>query len=292
MVDDDREFLFEIETALGNNGFVVKTQFVSALAVKNIIRYNPDLVILDMDMPGMSGLQVLNSLRKTSIGLETPVILLTGNGSQDIMESGFRQGLDDYLTKPVRLTELILRINAILKRCGKQKNIFPIRLQNNDIAKLENQPVEGLMLWVPGCDQLDNSDLKSFANYLTLLIVKLSHRFRDTITNNHACNCKVYWLAGDLVYFNLKLDLNKINQKKLVRDLYLFRRYWKWILPVDKKETMLIIQNNHPVKSSVPDFYIRMIRTEQCRDISRLKRDLKLALSFEQPGVDMALVVI
>jgi len=85
-------------------------------ALKTLRRYRPDLVILDILMPGMSGLEVCRYLRADPNTVELPVIFLTARGQEQDRIDGLRAGADDYLGKPFNLEELILRVKAVLRR--------------------------------------------------------------------------------------------------------------------------------------------------------------------------------
>ncbi len=75
-----------------------------------------DLIILDLMLPGMDGMRILHEVRQNK--LDVPVIILTAKGSERDKLAGFREGCDDYMTKPFSFPELTARIRAVLKRCG------------------------------------------------------------------------------------------------------------------------------------------------------------------------------
>ena len=83
-------------------------------ALKRVVSYSPDIIILDIVMPYMDGLTVLHKLRTDSV--QTPVILLTEKSSVEEKLTGFEHGADDYLTKPFSPKELWMRVQAILRR--------------------------------------------------------------------------------------------------------------------------------------------------------------------------------
>lgn len=83
-------------------------------ALKRVVSYSPDIIILDIVMPYMDGLSVLHKLRTDSV--QTPVILLTEKSSVEEKLTGFEHGADDYLTKPFSPKELWMRVQAILRR--------------------------------------------------------------------------------------------------------------------------------------------------------------------------------
>ncbi len=76
----------------------------------------PDLVLLDVMMPGLSGIDVCRSLRAQPETADLPVILLTARSQEADVQAGFRAGADDYMTKPFSPRELVSRINALLAR--------------------------------------------------------------------------------------------------------------------------------------------------------------------------------
>jgi len=85
-------------------------------ALKALRRYRPDLVILDVLMPGMSGFEVCRRLRTDSNVSDLPIIFLTARGQERDRIEGLKAGADDYLSKPFNLEELILRVRAVLRR--------------------------------------------------------------------------------------------------------------------------------------------------------------------------------
>jgi DNA-binding response OmpR family regulator len=111
VVDDDRDVAQSIELSLRRRGFRVTLAHSGVEALKTLRRYRPDLVILDILMPGMSGLEVCRHLRADPNTVELPVIFL----EQDRID-GLRAGADDYLGKPFNLEELLLRVRAVLRR--------------------------------------------------------------------------------------------------------------------------------------------------------------------------------
>jgi DNA-binding response OmpR family regulator len=116
VVDDDRDVAQTIELALRRRDFRVTLAYSGVEAIKLLRRYKPDLVILDVLMPGMSGLEVCRRLRANESTASLPVIFLTARGQEQDRIDGLRVGADDYLGKPFNLEELILRVRAVLRR--------------------------------------------------------------------------------------------------------------------------------------------------------------------------------
>jgi DNA-binding response OmpR family regulator len=111
-VDDESSILRIIELQLVSEGFEVETASTGEEAVEKLTATDPDIVVLDVVMPGMDGLQVLAWIRKVST---VPVILLTGQVQDRQKISGLNRGADDYVTKPFNPEELAARVRAVLR---------------------------------------------------------------------------------------------------------------------------------------------------------------------------------
>ena len=120
VVDDDRDVAQTVELALRRRGFKVAMANSGVEALKVLRRYDPDLVILDVLMPGMGGLEVCRRLRADPKTETLPIIFLTARGQERDRIEGLRAGADDYLSKPFNLEELLLRVNAVLRRSQKE----------------------------------------------------------------------------------------------------------------------------------------------------------------------------
>jgi two-component system phosphate regulon response regulator OmpR len=114
VVDDDSRIRQLISRFLGENGYRVTSAESAAEARKKLTGFDFDLMILDVMMPGESGVELAKSLR--GVGFETPILMLTARTEIDDRIKGLEAGVDDYLAKPFDPRELLLRINAILKR--------------------------------------------------------------------------------------------------------------------------------------------------------------------------------
>lgn len=113
VVDDDNRLRTLLKKFLADNGYRVTTAADAAEAGKRMVGLAFDLVVLDVMMPGMSGLDFTAELRKTS---DVPILMLTARGEADDRIAGLERGVDDYLAKPFEPRELLLRIRSILKR--------------------------------------------------------------------------------------------------------------------------------------------------------------------------------
>jgi DNA-binding response OmpR family regulator len=113
IVEDDRDLVELLEFMLTRAGFSVDTARDAPAATILFAAFQPDLVILDISIGASNGLEWLQQLRQQS---QTPVILLTGDGSEDTKVLGLELGADDYVTKPFSYRELTARIRAVLRR--------------------------------------------------------------------------------------------------------------------------------------------------------------------------------
>ena len=119
VVDDDRDVAQSIEMALRRRGFRVIIAYSGVEALKTLRRYRPDLLILDVLMPGMSGMEVCRRLRADAGLSDLPIILLTARGQESDRIEGLKAGADDYISKPFNLEELLLRVRAVLRRSNR-----------------------------------------------------------------------------------------------------------------------------------------------------------------------------
>ncbi len=113
VIDDDTLLLKLIRQALTPKGYIVHTATNGEEGLLLFNQVSPDLVILDVMMPGMSGWDVCERLRQVS---SVPIIFLTALDSVDDIVSGLTGGADDYLVKPFRIAELAARVSALLRR--------------------------------------------------------------------------------------------------------------------------------------------------------------------------------
>jgi len=113
LVDDDRNILTSVSIALQAEGFAVRIYSDGEAALRAFAENAPDLVVLDIKMPRLDGMEVLRRLREKS---QIPVIFLTSKDDELDEALGLAMGADDYIAKPFSLRLLIARIRAILRR--------------------------------------------------------------------------------------------------------------------------------------------------------------------------------
>jgi two-component system alkaline phosphatase synthesis response regulator PhoP len=113
VVDDEPTILHTVQAYLEREGFIVHTAPDGLAALKAARAFRPDLIVLDIMLPGMDGLEVLRRLRRES---DVYVLMLTARADETDKIVGLTVGADDYLTKPFSPRELVARVKAILRR--------------------------------------------------------------------------------------------------------------------------------------------------------------------------------
>lgn len=116
LVDDDRSIQRLIAAFLAPLGLDLKIANCGAEALSMLRRQRPDLILLDHEMPGESGLEVLTRIREAPELHDVPVIFVTGSTSGDVISQCFERGANDYIQKPLRRPELIARVRSVLER--------------------------------------------------------------------------------------------------------------------------------------------------------------------------------
>ncbi len=126
VVDDDARLRALLSRYLAEQGFRVTTAGHAAEAREQMRFMQPDVLVLDVMMPGENGLSLTNSLRGGRAGL--PILLLTARGAPEDRIAGFEAGADDYLGKPFEPYELVLRLRAMLRRVVTPSPAEPVPL--------------------------------------------------------------------------------------------------------------------------------------------------------------------
>jgi len=115
VVDDEPPIVRLVRAKLSSDGYAVITASGGEAALRNLDDERPDLIVLDLMMPGMDGFETLRRVRQDS---QIPVIMLTARASDADKLKGLQSGADDYMTKPFNPDELSARVAAVLRRAG------------------------------------------------------------------------------------------------------------------------------------------------------------------------------
>ncbi len=116
VVEDDASIRFGLEEVLGGEGYLVESCPRGDTAPDAVARFDPDLVILDVMLPGLDGFAICRKLRDQ--GVAVPVLMLTAKGQEFDKVIGLESGADDYVTKPFGVRELVARVRALLRRAS------------------------------------------------------------------------------------------------------------------------------------------------------------------------------
>ena len=166
IIDDEQSIIDLVSAYLRPEGYEVHTATDGPAGLKAARSIKPDLIVLDIMLPGLDGIEVLTQLRRES---EVYVIMLTAKTEETDKIIGLSVGADDYLTKPFSPRELVARIKAALRRYGKSGSIPDHRMLNFNRLRIDP---EARLVW-KGDDQVDLTAIE-----FDLLYTLAEHRGR------------------------------------------------------------------------------------------------------------------
>ena len=134
VVDDEQDLLDLIEYNLKQEGFKVFCAENGREGLKLAHRHQPDLMLLDIMMPRMTGLQVAERMREDKELKGIPIIFLTAREDEEIEIEGLQKGADDFITKPVSTIKLVSRIRAVLRRYDPSPSYMTDKIQVHDLV--------------------------------------------------------------------------------------------------------------------------------------------------------------
>lgn len=151
VVDDEEDIVNLLSYSLGKEGYRVSRAYNGREALRSVRNDKPDLVILDLMLPEMSGIDVARSIRSDPSTARLPIIMLTARGGELDRVLGLEMGADDYVTKPFSLREVMARVRAVLRRAETP----PVETEEETFSReglsinftthrvtLDNRPVE------------------------------------------------------------------------------------------------------------------------------------------------------
>jgi len=196
IADDDAQMRKMLKRAFSADSWHVIIANNGDEALKMALRHHPDIIILDIKMPGISGNKVLKKLKESSNMSITPILMLTGQSETTDKIKSFNKGADDYITKPFVLEELKMQVNAIYNRNKKA-------ISSNPLTRL------------PGAPAIAEEAMTRLANNQ-----KLSYMYID-IDNFKAYNDAYGHINGDEAIKTLAQILELTKEKFSVDDIFI-----------------------------------------------------------------------
>jgi len=129
IVDDEEDILELIKFNLKGEGYNILQAMTGEEAIKIAKQSGPDLIVLDLMLPGIDGLEVTRYLKNNNATMDIPIVMLTAKGEESDIVAGLELGANDYISKPFSPRELVARIRAILRRRQKNSSEAPDRVR-------------------------------------------------------------------------------------------------------------------------------------------------------------------
>ena len=185
IVDDEEDILMLVSYNLIKEGFNVKAASSGEEALEITRQITPDLIVLDLMLPNINGLEVCKQLKNDPITRGIPIMMLTAKSEESDVIKGFEIGADDYLTKPFSPKVFCARVKALLRRSGydNTRKIDKIQIHNLTIdpskheVSLAGRPIELTHSEYKGLYLLANNPGRVFSRYQIVEAVKGSDHF-------------------------------------------------------------------------------------------------------------------
>ncbi|MDD4294669.1 MAG: response regulator [Candidatus Omnitrophica bacterium] len=219
-VDDEPDIL-DLLSATLETDFEIYQAACGKEALSKIPEISPDLIILDFSLPDMTGPEIAAQLRKDSMFLHTPILMLTGRGETEDKVIGLESGVDDYMVKPFDPTELITRIKMLIKRSTIKLDANPLtRLPgnvsiNNELdTRIKNQETFAVLYF-----DLDN--FKAFNDYYGFergdeIIKKTGRLLIETSQNTGTVTDFIGHIGGDDFVIITSVEASERLAKKVI----------------------------------------------------------------------------
>ncbi len=141
IVDDEPDILELVSTNLKKAHFRVKEFINASKLFRELESRIPDLIILDLMLPDMDGIEICSRLKKNDKFSSIPIIMLTARGDESDKVIGLELGADDYITKPFSTKELIARVKAVLRRGQKEEEAIMLKITDSIIMDLQKYEI-------------------------------------------------------------------------------------------------------------------------------------------------------
>lgn len=203
IIDDDKFIVKIIKDCLDKEGYTISTAADSEAGLDEVYQNAPDLILLDVVLPGMSGHEICRLLRNDTRTSHVPIIMLTSRGGTNDKVAGFEAGADDYITKPFEPAELVARVKTHLRRAKQEKSFNPltglpgnIMIETEIKTRVEQKDKQFAVLYI----DLDN--FKAYNDVYGFLkgdeILKLvAHIIEQCVREHGNCGDFVGHVGGD-----------------------------------------------------------------------------------------------
>ena len=210
IIEDETSIIQLVQHNLEKDGFIVSSAINGNEGLKDLKKFEPNLLLLDWMLPDLSGIEICKSIRKDTSYKNLPVIMLTAKGEEEDKIKGLDSGADDYLTKPFSYNELLARIKAILRRSDPKTVSDTLKFDDLRLDRLEKRVFR------------DSIEIKLGPTEFRLLEFFLTNPkrvfSRDQILENvWPNNINVESRTIDVHVRRLRKSININNNKELIR---------------------------------------------------------------------------
>jgi two-component system phosphate regulon response regulator PhoB len=209
IVDDEQDLANAVEYNLQREGFRTRIATTGMQALEALSAARPDLVILDLMLPDISGTEVCRKLRSAEATHAIPVLMLTARGEEIDRVVGFEVGADDYMTKPFSMRELVLRVRAILRRSTDSEEPKETSIQFG-VIKVD---VDAHRTWI------DGNEVRLTALEFKLLNLFLSRRGR--VQTRESLLADVWGIAVDVTTRTVDTHVKRLREKLGAAGMYI-----------------------------------------------------------------------
>jgi two-component system phosphate regulon response regulator PhoB len=210
IIEDETSIIRLVQHNLEKDGFIVSSAINGNEGLKDLKKFEPNLLLLDWMLPDLSGIEICKSIRKNTSFKNLPVIMLTAKGEEEDKIKGLDSGADDYLTKPFSYNELLARIKAILRRSDPKTVSDTLEFNDLRLDRLEKRVFRDSIEI-----QLGPTEFRLLEFFLTNPKRVFS---RDQILENvWPNNINVETITIDVHVRRLRKSININNNKELIR---------------------------------------------------------------------------
>lgn len=225
IIDDNYSILQYLKTLLGRYNFEIQTSNDGYEGLENSAKFKPDIIFLDLMMPNIDGIKMLQLKKVLNDIKEIPVIVISANAGRNNVLAAIEAGADRVLAKPINVKQLKATVNELLGRECFEREIFQkenFDEKEDDISKLIEKFEEYRDIILDAINKRDQKALKEITNMLFEYSSKNSNKIIKDLLND--LKMKEYqkpsdWMFGELLVKQIKHELDKLNNSSFVNKL-------------------------------------------------------------------------